>query len=55
MITPRKQNVHGIIGALFLILAQVMMLNHVEPFLSWFYALAWWSYILIIDSIVYRL
>jgi len=55
MTTPRKQNVHGIIGALFLVVAQVMMLNHVEPFLSWFYALAWWSYILIIDSIVYRL
>ena len=55
MMTPRKQNVHGIIGALVLVVAQVMMLNHVEPFLSWFYALAWWSYILIIDSVVYRL
>jgi hypothetical protein len=55
MITPRKRNVHGIIGALVLVVAQVMMLNHVEPFLSWFYALAWWSYILIIDSVVYRL
>ena len=55
MMTPRKRNVHGIIGAVVLVAAQVMMLNHVEPFLSWFYALAWWSYILVIDSLVYRL
>jgi hypothetical protein len=55
MMTPRKRNIHGIVAVLVLIVAQVMMLNRVEPFLSWFYALAWWSYILIIDSVVYRL
>jgi hypothetical protein len=55
MTTSRKRNVHGIIGTVVLVTALVMMLNHIEPFLSWFYALAWWSYILVIDSLVYRL
>ena len=31
------------------------MLKGVEPFSTWFYSFAWWSYILIIDSIIYRI
>jgi len=31
------------------------MLQGVEPFASWFYPLAWWSYIFIIDGIIFRI
>ncbi|KPJ59663.1 MAG: hypothetical protein AMJ42_01850 [Deltaproteobacteria bacterium DG_8] len=31
------------------------MLKGIEPFASWFYYLAWWPYILIIDSLIYRI
>ncbi|NIQ38288.1 MAG: DUF4332 domain-containing protein [Proteobacteria bacterium] len=48
-------NIHGIIGASVLIVAQVLMFYRVEPFFSWFYCFAWWSYILMVDSLIYRL
>jgi hypothetical protein len=50
-----KRNIHGIIGLGILILAEIMMFREVEPFVSWFYCFAWWSYILIADSLVYRM
>ena len=50
-----KRNIHGIIGLGILILAEVMMLRRVEPFYSWFYCFAWWSYILIADSLIHRI
>jgi multisubunit Na+/H+ antiporter MnhB subunit len=48
-------NIHGIIGLGILIVADIMMFRGVEPFVSWFYCFAWWSYILIADSLVYRI
>ena len=48
------KNIHGIIGALILIAAEILMLKKVEPFATWFYSFAWWSYILIADSIIYK-
>jgi hypothetical protein len=50
-----KLNIHGIIGLGILILAEIMMFRRVEPFVSWFYCFAWWSYILICDSFIYRI
>jgi hypothetical protein len=44
---------HLFIGILTFLCAGVMLLLDAEPFSSWFYCLAWWSYILVIDSIVY--
>ena len=32
-------------GVLFLILSEIFLLKKIEPFYSWFYCLAWWSYI----------
>ena len=32
----------------------IMLVLDIEPFPSWFYCFMWWSYILIIDSLVYR-
>jgi hypothetical protein len=51
----KKLNIHGIIGLGILILAEIMMFRRVEPFVSWFYCFAWWSYILICDSVIYRI
>jgi hypothetical protein len=46
---------HGIIGILLLILSEILHLKKVDPFYSWFYCFAWWSYILAIDGVIYRL
>ena len=50
-----KHNIHGFIGLGILILAEIMMFRRVEPFYSWFYCFAWWSYILICDSLIYKI
>jgi hypothetical protein len=50
-----KLNIHGFIGFGALILAQILMFRRVEPFFSWFYCFAWWAYILICDSLVYKM
>jgi hypothetical protein len=42
-------------GAVILIAAEGFMFRATEPFASWFYPIAWWSYILIVDGIIYRL
>jgi len=55
MKSKKPLNIHGIIGIAVLVVAQVMLFKRVEPFVSWFYGFAWWSYILIVDSIIYRL
>lgn len=38
-----------------LIAAQLLLFAKVEPFASWFYYFAWWPYILIADSLIYRI
>ncbi|MFH1673654.1 MAG: hypothetical protein ABIF87_09575 [Pseudomonadota bacterium] len=48
------KNIHGIIGVVILISAEILMLKKIEPFATWFYSFAWWSYILIVDSIIYK-
>jgi hypothetical protein len=47
--------VHGIIGIIALLLSEIFLFKKVEPFYSWFYCFAWWSYILGVDAIIYRL
>jgi hypothetical protein len=47
--------VHGIFGIILLLLSEIFLFKKVDPFYSWFYCFAWWSYILIIDAIIYRL
>ncbi len=48
-------SIHGIIGIIALLLSEIFLFEKVEPFYSWFYCFAWWSYILIVDAIIYRL
>ena len=45
----------GLLGVAILAGAQALMYFRVEPFFSWFYSFAWWSYILIADSVVHCL
>jgi hypothetical protein len=47
--------IHGIFGIVLLLLSEIFLFKKVEPFYSWFYSFVWWSYILIIDAIIYRL
>ncbi len=51
----RKNRYHGFIGLAVLGAAEALMLAGVKPFTNWFYSLAWWSYIFIVDQAVYRL
>jgi hypothetical protein len=46
---------HGIIGIALLFLSEIFLFKKVDPFYSAFYCFAWWSYILIIDAVIYRL
>ena len=45
----------GGFGIILLILSEVLSLNKVDPFYSWFYCFAWWSYVFTIDAIIHRL
>ena len=46
---------HAIAGAALLLLSEVAMLAHVEPFWTWHTPFAWTGYILLVDGIVYKL
>jgi len=50
-----KKNIHGIIGFVILAVSTILMFKGTEPFASWFYFFAWWPYILIVDSLIYRI
>jgi hypothetical protein len=47
--------IHGIVGIILLVLSEFLHFRKIDPFYSWFYCFAWWSYILTIDAIIYRL
>jgi hypothetical protein len=47
--------IHGILGIILLLLSEFFLFEKADPFYSWFYSFAWWSYIFIIDAIIYRL
>ena len=51
----KKRNIHGILGLFILVFSEILMFKGAEPFASWFYYFAWWSYILIVDSIIYKI
>jgi hypothetical protein len=47
--------IHGIIGIILLLISEIFVFKKVDPFYSWFYCFAWWSYILAIDAVIFRL
>ncbi len=46
---------YGFLGIFFLILSEILLFRRIQPFYSWFYSFAWWSYILTADALIYRL
>jgi hypothetical protein len=46
---------YGVLGIILLVLSELLSLRKVDPFYSWFYCFAWWSYILTIDAIIHRI
>lgn len=47
--------VYGWAGIILLAVAEYGLLRKIEPFVSWFYCFAWWSYILIADNLLWKL
>jgi hypothetical protein len=41
------------LGILLLLLSELFLFQKVEPFYSWFYCFAWWSYILTVDGVIF--
>ncbi len=46
---------YGWAGLLLLIVSEVFLYLRIEPFYSWFYCFAWWSYILLADNLLLSL
>lgn len=51
----RTLPLHGILGIILLLLSEIFLFKKVDPFYTWFYCFAWWSYIFTADAVVYRL
>jgi hypothetical protein len=51
----RSFPLYGILALAVLGLSHLFLLRKAEPYYTWFYCLAWWSYILAADAAVYRL
>jgi len=47
--------IHGILGILLLLISEICVFQKLDPFYRWFYCFAWWSYIVIIDAVIYRI
>ena len=46
---------YGIIGLVMILFAEIMLYFHIEPFVSWFFPVVWWGYILLLDAIVFKM
>ena len=46
---------YGWLGLLLLLFSEYCLFRRIEPFYSWFYSFAWWSYILLADNLLFRL
>ena len=46
---------YGWIGSWFLLVSEYCLFRKIEPFYSWFYCFAWWSYILLADNLLLKL
>jgi hypothetical protein len=46
---------YGWIGLLLLLISEYCLFRKINPFYSWFYCFAWWSYILLADNLLLKL
>jgi hypothetical protein len=49
-----KLPAHAYLGLIILAVSSMLLISRTEPVYSLFYIFAWWSYILLIDGLVYR-
>ncbi len=47
--------IYGWAGLLLLIVSEYCLIRKIEPFFTWFYCFAWWSYILMADNLLWKL
>jgi hypothetical protein len=47
--------IYGWFGLLLLIVSEYCLIRKIEPFFTWFYCFAWWSYILLADNLLLKL
>jgi hypothetical protein len=47
--------IYGWFGLLLLIVSEYCLFHRIEPFYTWFYCFAWWSYILMADNLLLKL
>jgi len=47
--------IYGWFGLLLLIVSEYCLIHKIEPFFTWFYCFAWWSYILLADNLLLKL
>jgi len=47
--------IHGCLGLLLLIASWYCLLHRIEPFTTYFYCFAWWSYIMVADALLLKL
>ncbi|MFH1379059.1 MAG: hypothetical protein ABII23_02155 [bacterium] len=51
-----KKNVSkllGFAGIIVFVLSEILLFKKIEPVYTWFYDFAWWSYIFVIDAVVF--
>jgi hypothetical protein len=46
---------YGWFGLLLLLVSEYCLFHRIEPFVTWFYCFAWWSYILLADNLLLKL
>jgi hypothetical protein len=51
---PHRFPLHGWLGLAGLLVAEALLLLRIELVGQWFFVLAWWPYILLVDALVYR-
>jgi hypothetical protein len=47
--------IYGWFGLLLLLVSEYCLIRKIEPFVTWFYCFAWWSYILLADNLLLKL
>lgn len=46
---------YGVLGILLIILVELNFFFKIQPFASWYFPIIWFGYILVIDSLIYKL
>ena len=50
-----RMKIYGCFGLLLLLVSEYCLIQKIEPFFTWFYCFAWWSYILLADNLLLKL